>query len=76
MEEINEIALLKELGASLRKTRTQKGYTLLQIEAWSGIDKSDVSKIERGKINPTYSTLIKLCVALEEPLYKVLQVKG
>lgn len=72
MEEINEIELLKQLGESLRKTREGKKYTLLQIEAWSGIDKSDVSKIERGIINPTYTTLIKLSKALEEPLYKIL----
>lgn len=72
MEEINEIELLKQLGENLRKTREGKKYTLLQIEAWSGIDKSDVSKIERGIINPTYTTLIKLAKALEEPLYKML----
>ena len=72
MEEINEIELLKQLGENLRKTREGKKYTLLQIEAWSGIDKSDVSKIERGIINPTYTTLIKLSKALEEPLYKIL----
>lgn len=72
MEEINEIELLKQLGESLRKTREGKKFTLLQIEAWSGIDKSDVSKIERGIINPTYTTLIKLSKALEEPLYKIL----
>jgi transcriptional regulator with XRE-family HTH domain len=72
MEEINEIELLKQLGESLRKTREGKKFTLLQIEAWSGIDKSDVSKIERGIINPTYTTLIKLSKALEEPLHKIL----
>ncbi|HEY9261462.1 helix-turn-helix transcriptional regulator [Chitinophaga sp.] len=72
MEEINEIELLKQLGENLRKTREGKKYTLLQIEAWSGIDKSDVSKIERGIINPTYTTLMKLSKALEEPLYKIL----
>ena len=72
MEKINEIELLKQLGEHLRKTREGKKYTLLQIEAWSGIDKSDVSKIERGIINPTYTTLIKLSKALEEPLYKIL----
>lgn len=67
--------LLKQLGENLRRTREGKKFTLLQIEAWSGIDKSDVSKIERGIINPTYTTLIKLSEALEVPLYKILSME-
>ncbi|MET3875802.1 helix-turn-helix transcriptional regulator [Chitinophaga sp. OAE865] len=75
MEETNEMELLKQLGENLRRTREGKKFTLLQIEAWSGIDKSDVSKIERGIINPTYTTLIKLSEALEVPLYKILSME-
>lgn len=52
------------VGNALQAARAQLGISQKQLSALSGIDQSDISKIERGAANPSISTLERLAKAL------------
>ncbi len=56
---------LSVFGKRIKELREKKGYTLEEIDALCDIDPSDFSKIEKGKANITFRTLIKISLALE-----------
>lgn len=51
---------LRELGKNLAALRKKKGYTQLLLSIDSGVAKSYLAELERGKRNPTLTTLRKL----------------
>ena len=69
-EENQEI--LVEFGKLLKQIRTEKGLTLLELEVRTGINEGDISKIERGKKNLAFTTLVKLARGLEISTSKLL----
>lgn len=52
------------VGENIRKSRTDRGYTLDQLGCDIGLDKSNMYRIEQGK-NITLLTLIKIASILE-----------
>lgn len=46
------------------EARTQKGYTLVQLEGITGISKSTLNNIENGKTSPTLSQLESIASAI------------
>lgn len=64
--------ILTQFGAILRQIRTDKGLTLLDLEVRTGINEGDISKIENGKKNFAFTTLMKLAKGLEIPVSKLL----
>ena len=64
--------ILTQFGAILRQIRTDKGLTLLDLEVRTGINEGDISKIENGKKNFAFTTLVKLAKGLEIPVSKLL----
>lgn len=54
----------KKLGENLKKIRTKKNITQIEIAKILGADRSFVSNIENGKTNPTLSTITSLAKAL------------
>lgn len=46
------------------EARTQKGYTLIQLEEVTGISKSTLNNVENGKTSPTLSQLESIASAL------------
>ncbi len=54
----------KKLGENLKKIRTKKNITQIEIAKTLGVDRSFVSNIENGKNNPTLSTITSLAKAL------------
>ena len=52
------------VGSALQAARAQAGLSQKQLAALSGIDQSDISKIERGVANPSVATLDRLAKAL------------
>ncbi len=54
----------KKLGENLKKIRTKKNITQIEIAKTLGADRSFVSNIENGKTNPTLSTITSLAKAL------------
>ncbi|WP_298741277.1 helix-turn-helix transcriptional regulator [uncultured Chitinophaga sp.] len=57
--------ILQQFGANLKKVRMAKGYSLRELYALCGIDNSTISKMEKGEINITILTIVKLAQALE-----------
>lgn len=55
---------LIEVGKKITEVRTKNSQTLDDIEFLTGIDSSDINKYEKGKINITIKTLIKISSAL------------
>ena len=55
------------VGQKLYLLRVGKGITQSELCTRSGISQANLSKIEKGKQDPTVSTLLNLCSALEIP---------
>lgn len=56
---------LKLLGEQIVKARQKKGITSAELARKSFSDTSLISRIEKGRTNPTATTLQMICVALE-----------
>lgn len=51
---------MSKIGNALKEARLSKGLSLRELEKLSGIDNSNISKIEQGKCDARFSTLNKL----------------
>ncbi|QEL23793.1 helix-turn-helix domain-containing protein [Bosea sp. F3-2] len=49
-----------QIGPLLQRQRKERGLTLQQLSALSGVSKSMLSQIERGEANPTFAVLWSL----------------
>ena len=65
MVERDKKVLLKEFGANLRKLRLNKGFTQEQLANELGVEISQISRIERGVINTSVTTLYAISKILE-----------
>jgi transcriptional regulator with XRE-family HTH domain len=61
---ITEPTRVPQLGAALQRARKMRQLTLDQLAQRSGVSKSMLSQIERGKANPTFVILWNLTQAL------------
>jgi transcriptional regulator with XRE-family HTH domain len=52
------------LGTAIRKTREAKGLSQKEVALASKIDNSNYSKIESGKTDPSFSSIVKIAKAL------------
>ncbi|MBD8083868.1 helix-turn-helix transcriptional regulator [Chryseobacterium caseinilyticum] len=56
----------RDIGVTLRKIRKEKELSQEQLGQKAGnVDRSKISDIENGKEDFVFSTLLKLCFALE-----------
>ena len=56
---------LKKFGEHLSKLRMQRKLSLRELSYACSLDNSKISKIEKGRINITFNTLVQLAEALE-----------
>ncbi len=56
---------LKKFGENLQKQRSLKGLSLREMSYACNIDNSKIAKIEKGRVNITFTTLLQLAGALE-----------
>lgn len=63
---------LEQFGTILKQFRQENKLTLLDLEVRTGINEGTLSKIENGKKNFNFTTLVKLAQGLEVPLSKLL----
>lgn len=56
---------LTAFGQKVKNIRLEKGLTQLDLEIATGITEGDISRIENGKKNIEFITIVKLAVALE-----------
>lgn len=57
--------LKKKIGAELQELRLQSGMSGARLAELSGIDASNLSKIERGLYNPSIDLLEKILQPLD-----------
>jgi transcriptional regulator with XRE-family HTH domain len=57
-------ANLKRLGANIKKLREAKDLSLRELSYECDIDNSKISKIEKGQVNITVTTILQLAKAL------------
>jgi transcriptional regulator with XRE-family HTH domain len=64
----NIAAALDQVGARLKRLRTQRRMTLTGVAAATGISKSTMSRLETGQRRPTLELLLALSHAYRVPL--------
>jgi transcriptional regulator with XRE-family HTH domain len=64
MNNLRDKKVLEQFGQKLKDLRLQKGLTLEQLAFEADIELSQVHRAEKGKINPTLTTLIALANGL------------
>lgn len=69
---MDEKEYLKQLGATISKLRKQKKISHQELALLSEIEKSSVIRIEQGKYNPKFTTLLKLSRGLSVHISKFL----
>jgi transcriptional regulator with XRE-family HTH domain len=68
-------AQLKQVGANIRRERTQKGLTQERFAELVDLNIRTVQKIEAGQINILLTTLIRIQRALDCPWNKLIPGK-
>ncbi len=58
-----------DLGEAIKKVREAKGMSQKEVAIASKIDNSNYSRIENGKTDPSFSSVVKIAAALSVPLY-------
>jgi DNA-binding XRE family transcriptional regulator len=53
-----------EIAVQVIELRQRRGMTQAELAAATGIDQGDISRIERGSVNPTEKTLVRIADAL------------
>jgi transcriptional regulator with XRE-family HTH domain len=61
-------AILAEVGSRLKRARTQRGVTLTELAAETGISKSTLSRLESGQRKPSLEPLLLIARAHSVPL--------
>lgn len=56
---------LKKLGTTIKKLRESNNLSLRELSYACDIDNSKISKIEKGQINITFTTILQLAKALD-----------
>lgn len=55
----------KEIAKIFKEKREKKKLTQAEVSQKAGLNTNYYAVIERGEINPSFETLIKICNALE-----------
>ncbi|MBY6109925.1 XRE family transcriptional regulator [Halomonas sp. DP1Y21-3] len=53
------------IGTNLKALRSDRGLTIAQMAEASGSSAASISRIENGRLSPTYDVIVKLAAALE-----------
>ncbi len=67
---------LNELGSRLRSIRESKNMSLQDLGYIIDKEPQSISRVENGKINPTYLYLLELCRGLEIEISDLLNIKN
>ena len=73
MEDLDKV-LIKELGKRIAFYRKQKGLTQAYLSDLAEMEESAVRRIELGKTNPTFKTLLRISRGIEVPLKELVDL--
>ena len=63
-----------KLGKRIKFLRETKGISQQELASMCDFEKSNMSRLEAGRTNPTVSTLLKICDALCIDLPKLVKI--
>lgn len=72
--EDSEKVLIKQLGKRISFFRKEKGLTQAHLSDLAEMEESAVRRIELGKTNPTFKTLLRISKSLEIPLKQLVDI--
>ena len=72
MNNLRNQETLEQFGDKLKTLRITKGLTLEQLAFEADIELSQVHRVEKGKINPTLTTLMALAKGLDITLAELM----
>ncbi|RZK59017.1 MAG: XRE family transcriptional regulator [Pedobacter sp.] len=75
MDDFNKELLLKNFGIHLKKIRDEKDISLRVLEQLSGIDYSQIHRIEKGITAPSLITMVCLADGLKITLQELISFK-
>ncbi|KAB3542581.1 helix-turn-helix transcriptional regulator [Bacillus safensis] len=73
IEQSEHLDDLIKLGKRIRYLREDKGLSQESLGFLAGLHRNYISKLELAQKNPTYTTLIKLSIALEINIAELIQ---
>jgi putative transcriptional regulator len=73
---MTEKALLNKIGLRIKQLRMDKGMSQQELAAELDYEKSNMSRLESGTINPTIATLYRVAKALNITLSELLDIEG
>ena len=62
----------EDLGLRIAKIRESKNLSAYELSLRIGKDASYINKLENGKINPSFKTLLQICDALSISINKII----
>lgn len=71
-DELGAAELARRVAEALRKYRHERGLSLDDLSARSGVSRAALSQIEGARTNPTLAVLWKIAVGLEIPFHDLL----
>ncbi len=75
MNNIRDVKRLAAFGAYVRKLRKAQALTMKELAFEADIELSQVHRIEKGRINPTLTTILALADALKIPASTLFEFK-
>lgn len=63
-----------DLGTYIKKAREAKGMSQKEVSTESGLDNGNYSRIENGKTDPSFSTVVKIAQALQIDLHDLFKL--
>lgn len=75
---MDKSSFLKVIGKNVRRIRESKGMAQvdLAVKVEGKIDTTNISRIEKGRTNPTIYTLYRICQALDVPLSDLVELNS
>ena len=61
---MDKLEVQKVLGSKIRALRLDKGISQMELGARIGKDDTSISRLENGKVNPTYTYLLQIAEGL------------
>ena len=72
---MNDKELLERIGRRVKELRVAKGLTQQELAAVLDIEKSNMSRLEAGRVNISATALYKIAQALDMTLSELLMVE-
>ena len=69
---VNEAGALVRLARRLHELRMERGWSLEELAAQSGVSRATLSRIENNEVSPTAVVLGRLCAAFELTMSRLL----